>query len=100
MNIPTTSSFFARNGMYVTKETIRQDKQTLAQNPPIPTNPDTSINYPSLDRKFTYALNEFSYRWNGDPLRSMWSQHGPDSDTSDEEFSDLEDGVETIKPLP
>jgi len=94
MNIPTTASFHARSGMYVTKEDIRWDRTTRARNPPTPTNPDGSINYPSLQRKFTYALNEFSYRWNGDPLRSMFSRHGDDSDTSDEEFPDLEDAEE------
>jgi hypothetical protein len=42
MNIPTSGSFFARNGMYVTKENIRHDKLTRSQNPPIPTNPDSA----------------------------------------------------------
>jgi hypothetical protein len=99
MNIPTTASFHARNGMFVTKEDIRHDRITRARNPPTPTNPNGTLNYPSLRRKFTYALNEFSYRWNGDPLRSMWSQHGDDSDTSDEEFPDIED-PEDIQDTP
>ena len=101
VNIPTATSFHARHGMFVTKEDIRFDRITRARHPPAPTtNPNGSINYSSLRRIFTYALNEFSYRWYGDPLRSMMRpQHGDDSDTSDEEFPDLKD-EEDIEDTP
>jgi hypothetical protein len=65
-------------GMYVTKEDIildrREAENDARRKKDAPsTTASGEIDYPDLRKRFRRAFNQFSYRYNGDPLRSMFS---------------------------
>lgn len=82
--------------MCVTKADIIRDRQFALQSPPCATFSSGRINYPELARKFNFASNEFSYRYNGDPLRSIFTDVDSSDESDDELFEEIHNCEEIV----
>lgn len=84
-------------GMYVTKQDLRRQRQFLSQNPLQPVLlPSGEIDYTALVAKFYASLNEFAYRFVGDPLASMFRSRSEDDSEDEFESERINHGEEIV----